>query len=251
MAEAVKIFQIQRFSLHDGEGIRSSVFFNGCPLRCRWCANPESRLSPDDPRNGGKLYTVDDVLGVVLRDKPFYDKSGGGVTLTGGEACLFPEFVLALAGRLHDCGVRVALETSAAVPEKVFTEIFGAMDFVYADCKHYDEARHREETGCSNRGILRNLGLLTSSKTPCCIRVPVIPGFNDGIKDARSFGALFAELGVRQVQLLPFHQLGEKKYETLGLPYAYAGVRQLSKAELRPFCDEISSFGIQTKIGGA
>ena len=251
MAKAVKIFQIQRFSLHDGEGIRSSVFFNGCPLRCRWCANPESRLPLSDPRNGGKLHTVDEVLQVVLRDKPFYDKSGGGVTLTGGEACLYPEFVLELTGRLHDSGVRVALETSAAVPEKVFTEIFGAMDFVYADCKHYDDARHREGTGHSNRGILRNLGLLTSSGTPCCIRIPVIPGYNDGAEDAKAFGALLRDLGVRQVQLLPFHQFGEKKYETLGLSYDYAGVRQMRKEELRPYCDEISSFGIQTRIGGA
>lgn len=240
------IFDIQKFCLHDGAGIRTDVFFCGCNLHCKWCANPESRF----PRREGKPYTVAEVMAEVMKDKPFYDKSGGGVTLTGGEVLMQLPFALRLCAALKKEGVHVAAETAGAVPKEVFQKLADAVDFVFIDCKHYDEKKHAEGTGMGNGLILENIRTLAAGKKEYCVRIPVIPGFNDAAADAEAFCKLFAALGVKNVQLLPFHQLGEKKYEKLSLPYAYGGVPQLHKEDLFGYRKIFENNGIAAAIGG-
>ncbi len=245
-----KIFNLQKFSIHDGAGIRTDVFFQGCNLRCGWCSNPESQ--PMEPLPGEKVtkYTVDELVRELLKDKPFYDESGGGVTLTGGEALLYPEFVLALTEALHREGVQVAIETAACIPEEIFARVLAAVDFAYLDLKHYDDGKHRAGTGVGLDLILRNISAALRSDTPVVIRIPVIPGYNDGESDIAGFVALMNEMGAKDVQLLPFHQLGESKYRRLGLSYAYDGVRQMKNADVSALAGALERAGLNVQIGG-
>ena len=244
------IFDIQKFCLHDGDGIRTNVFFSGCNLRCLWCANPESRPSSHSGENNARKMTVGEVVGEVLKDKAFYDKSGGGVTLTGGEVFLQFGFAEKLCTALHKEKIHIALETAGCVPQRDFIALCDLADFVFIDCKHYDEAKHVAGTGVSNAPILRNITWLARSGKACCVRIPVIPAYNDKTEDAQAFCELFQTLGVRRVQLLPFHQFGEKKYENLGLDYAYRGVPQLHKEDLHDYLKIFEKSGFDAAIGG-
>lgn len=242
------LFNIQKFCLHDGYGIRTTLFFKGCNLKCGWCSNPESQsMLPDD---AGRYYSLEEIMETVLKDKPFYDKSGGGVTLSGGEPLLQAEFVCALADALHASGVTVGLETAANVPERVFAEVLSKCDFAHIDIKHWDDTKHRQGTGVGNSLILRNVRHALISGKPIMLRIPVIPGYNDSLEDARAFAALLSELGANDVQLLPFHQLGEKKYGALGIAYAYEGVPQTRDEDLNEFADIFSYAGMAVQIGG-
>lgn len=293
------IFNIQKFSLHDGPGIRTTVFFKGCNLHCAWCANPESqqlcpqttldvqkcsgcmacvaacssgaRLAAQDfpivdfskctgcgacvricPLQAigleGRRVSVQDVLQEALKDKPFYDQSGGGVSFSGGEVLLQQEFATALARELHAQGVHVAIETAAAVPENQFQRFLKEIDYVFMDLKHYDDARHREGTGIGNAKIIANLRSLIASGLDYTVRIPVIPDYNGSIADAHGFAALLRELGAVHVQLLPFHQLGERKYQLLRRDYAYAGKAQLHREDLQSYRDAFMQYGIEAQL---
>lgn len=238
-----KIFNIQKFSLHDGAGIRTSVFFSGCNLNCRWCANPECH-KPNSELGKITEYDPDSLLQEVIKDKVFYDRSGGGVTLTGGEIFLQYDFVQPFCQLLKSNQIHITIETSGAVEQNKFSDIVRLVDFVYIDCKHYDDDIHKQGTGISNADILRNIGWLAGSETPYCVRIPVIPGYNDSITDAEEFGKLFLSLGVQTVELLPFHQFGENKYQKLQLHYSYAGVKQLHREDLLEYADKVRQTGI-------
>lgn len=249
MQEAL-IFNLQKFSIHDGAGIRTDVFFQGCNLRCGWCSNPESQ--PIEPLPGEKVtaYTVDALVKELVKDKPFYDESGGGVTLTGGEALLHPEFVLELTNALHQEGIHVAIETAACVSESAFVRVLDAVDFAYIDLKHYDDARHRAGTGIGNALILKNIATSLRHSTPVVIRIPVIPGYNDNEADFQGFAETLTSLGAKEVQLLPFHQLGESKYKRLQLAYAFDGQRQLRDGDVAAFADALRQAGLSVQVGG-
>lgn len=243
-----RIFNIQRFSLHDGAGIRTSVFFQGCNLRCAWCANPESQAVADAP--GAREYRVEELAAELIKDKPFFDRSGGGVTLTGGEPLLQMDFVVSLSRRLHELGVRVAVETAACVPADAFQKAVAALDMVHIDLKHYDEEAHRRGVGAGLDLILENIRTALASGVPTVLRIPVIPGYNDAETHARGFARLLTALGAGEVHLLPFHQMGERKYETLGMPYAFAGKNQLREEDLAPFEAILKDAGLKVQIGG-
>ncbi|NLI52805.1 MAG: glycyl-radical enzyme activating protein [Clostridiales bacterium] len=244
------VFNLQKFSIHDGAGIRTDVFFQGCNLRCKWCANPESQPMEPLPGESAKAYTVDELVEELLKDKPFYDESGGGVTLTGGEALLHPEFVLELTQALHREGVHVAVETAACVSEDVFARVLAAVDFAYIDLKHYDDTKHREGTGVGNELILRNIAAALKGKTPVVVRIPVIPGYNDSEANFEGFAKTLTALGAKDVQLLPFHQLGESKYRRLNLDYAYDGTKQLHDGDVSAFAAALTRAGLNVQIGG-
>jgi len=248
--DTARIFNIQKFSIHDGAGIRTDVFFQGCNLRCGWCSNPESQPMEPLPGEQARVYTVDELVAELLKDKVFYDTSGGGVTLTGGEAMLQPDFVLALCGALHAQGVQVAIETAACVPEDVFLRVLNACDFAYIDLKHYDDAAHRAGTGVGNARILRNIAAALQSGVPTVVRIPVIPGYNDSLTDATGFAETLARLGAKDVQLLPFHQLGESKYRRLNLPYGFDGVKQMRETDVEAFAKTLLAAGMDVQIGG-
>lgn len=244
------IFHLQKFSIHDGAGIRTDVFFQGCNLRCGWCSNPESQPTEPLPGEKATAYTVPALVAELVKDKPFYDESGGGVTLTGGEALLQPAFVLALCDALHQEGIHVAIETAACVSEDVFARVLAAVDFAYIDLKHYDDERHRAGTGVGNALILRNIASALRGKTPTVVRIPVIPGFNDSAADFAGFAHALTALGAKEVHLLPFHQLGESKYKRLQLAYAYDGKKQLRDGDVSAFADVLERAGMQVQIGG-
>lgn len=238
-----KIFNIQKFSLHDGRGIRTCVFFSGCNLACKWCANPECRYA-SDIIGKSREYESAELLHEVLKDKVFYDKSGGGVTLTGGEIFMQYDFVKHFCFLLRENNVDIAVETAGAVESQKFRELAEWVDFIYIDCKHYDPAVHQKGTGVSNELILKNIEWLVGNRDEYCVRIPIIPHYNDAISDAQKFGELFQTIHVKNVELLPFHQFGEEKYQKLKMDYEYAGVKQLHKEDLEEYASVLRSKGI-------
>lgn len=262
------VFNIQKFSLHDGPGIRTVVFMKGCPLRCRWCANPESqsarmellwdggkclgcgvcaRLRFDGPAEAamdcpgqalevaGERKTVSQVVSVCLQDWDFYEESGGGVTLSGGEALAQPEFAAALTRKLKERGVHVAVETAGYCGADVFDRAVEDADLLLFDMKHWDARRHAEGTGVDNRLILNNMARAVRAGKKVLPRLPVIPGYNDSLEDAAGFVSRLREVGADKIQLLPFHQFGENKYALLGWDYAYRDVPALHEEDLSAF----------------
>ncbi len=244
------IFNIQKFSLHDGAGIRTDVFFQGCNLNCKWCSNPESQSMKAKAPYSARTYSVDELISELIKDKAFYDKSGGGVTLTGGEALLQHEFLSELCPALHKLGIHVALETAANVPTEIFERVLNKIDMAHIDLKHYDPQAHKRGTGVSNELILKNITTALKREIPVIIRIPVIPGFNDSVSNARSFARLLCEIKAHEIQILPFHQFGESKYQKMQLPYAYSGIGQLHDEDLNSFADILRSSGLSVQIGG-
>lgn len=241
------IFNIQKFSLHDGPGIRTTVFMKGCPLRCLWCSNPESQ-NPHPQRMGdapdSQWYPVGEVYDICMQDTPFYEESGGGVTLSGGEPLVQWRFTAALLGRLKQSGVHTALETTGCVPPDLFEKATAGADLLLFDVKHHDAARHKIGTGIDNGGILQNLKGSIAAGQAVLPRIPVIPAYNDSIEDARAFAALLRDAGARTAQLLPFHQFGDQKYEILGMQYGMKGEPPLHADELARYQDAFLQEGI-------
>lgn len=239
MKTAGVIFNVQKFSINDGPGIRTLVFFKGCPLRCLWCSNPESQnLAPEQDREGtryGREATIDSLMRVILQDEPFYEESGGGVTLSGGEPLLQADFAIELLRTLHERGIHTAVETTGSVAAKTFEKAATYIDLFLFDVKHYDAEKHKRYTGMTNEGILENLRDAIVRGKEVLVRIPVIPGVNDTLEDARGFCQLLLPLGVRRVELLPFHQFGEKKYWILGRKYAFSGVPALKEEQLSDY----------------
>ena len=235
MAVSGLIFNIQKFSIHDGPGIRTVVFFKGCPLSCRWCSNPESR--DGQPCKEARWYTVEETLKTCLADRLFYEETMpiGGVTLGGGEALSQPLFALELLRAFGRENIHTAIETSGFAPPELFTQITEAADLILFDLKHFDNKRHADGTGVPNDLILTNLKNAISHKRAVLPRIPVIPDYNNSIDDAHGFVSLLESLEIKRVQLLPFHQFGEKKYESLGLPYSMRDVHQLYPEDLTEY----------------
>lgn len=250
-----RIFNIQKFSINDGPGIRTAVFFMSCPLACRWCSNPESqnRFSDmvsalSDEGLSGRGYTVREVMDEVIKDKPFYDKSGGGMTLTGGEVLQQADFAAALSDAARGEGIHVAVETTGYASAQRFLDFIGHVDLLLYDFKHISRQKHFEGTGVYNDLILDNLRLAVASGKPLIARVPVIPGFNDKNEDAAAMAGALRDLGVGTVHLLPFHQFGESKYKRLGLAYEMAGVAQLHPEDLAEYQNEFVNAGLDVSF---
>ncbi|HEL1119196.1 TPA: glycyl-radical enzyme activating protein [Streptococcus equi subsp. zooepidemicus] len=225
------VFNIQHFSIHDGPGIRTTVFLKGCPLRCPWCANPESQkklpeemLSADGLKTEivGQEKTVEEVITEVLKDLDFYEESGGGMTLSGGEIFAQFDFALALLKAAKAEGLHTAIETTAFAKHEQFAELINYVDFIYTDLKHYNRLKHTKVTGVRNDLIIKNIHYAFEMGKEVVLRIPVIPNFNDSLEDAKAFSELFNQLNINQVQLLPFHQFGENKYKLLGRSYDMA-----------------------------
>ncbi len=223
-----RIFDIQRFSIHDGPGIRTIVFLKGCVLRCKWCCNPESQeyriqkmMVQGEEKIIGKDVTVEEVMETVEKDRPYYQRSGGGLTLSGGESLCQPDFARDLLRAAKERGINTALESMGCAPFSVIEEILPYLDTYLLDIKHMDGEKHREFTGRSNELMLENAEkIAVTGKTNLVIRVPVIPGFNCTKKEIQDI-AVFADrlAGVKKIHLLPYHRLGQDKYEGLGRKY--------------------------------
>ena len=223
-----RIFDIQRYSVHDGPGIRTIVFLKGCVLRCRWCCNPESQeykiqtmkvLGED--KVIGRDVTVEEMIEEVEKDRPYYWRSGGGLTLSGGESLCQPEFARDLLRAAKERGINTALESMACAPFETIETILPYLDLYLMDIKHMDSGKHKEFTGKGNELMLENARKIAESgKTELIIRVPVIPTFNDTEKEIEEIARFSDTLpGVKRIHLLPYHRLGQDKYEGLGREY--------------------------------
>ena len=238
------IFEIKRFAVHDGDGIRTTVFFKGCPLRCVWCHNPEGLSHESEVAfyahkcigcgeckkadftvgdclgearvKYGREVTVEELLPILLEDKDFYDNSGGGVTLSGGECLLQTDFCLELLKKLKENGVNTAVDTCGFVPRSALDKVIPYTDVFLYDLKAIDEDVHKKCTGQSNGIILDNLAYLDSLGKTVEIRIPYVPDFNDGEveKIARHVAPLKC---VSKIRLLPYHNYAGSKYAALGI----------------------------------
>ena len=223
-----RIFDIQKFSIHDGDGIRTIVFLKGCVLRCRWCCNPESqeyaiqtmRVAGEE-KVIGRDVTVAEVMETVEQDRPYYYRSGGGLTLSGGESLCQPEFAGALLRAAKESGISTAMESMACADFGVIEKILPYLDHYLLDIKHMDPAKHKEFTGRSNELMLENAEKIArSGQSRLSIRVPVIPTFNDSEEEIRAIARYAGNLpNVEKIHLLPYHRLGQDKYDGLGREY--------------------------------
>lgn len=223
-----RIFDIQRYSIHDGMGIRTIVFLKGCVLRCKWCCNPESQeygiqtmkvLGED--KTVGKDVTVSDVIEIVEKDRDYYRRSGGGITLSGGESLCQPDFALALLRESKKRGLNTAMESMGCAPFETIEKILPYLDTYLLDIKHTNPVKHEAFTGKRNDLMLENARKIAESgATRLVIRVPVVPTFNDSLEEISAIAAFADKLpGVDTIHLLPYHNFGQGKYEGLSREY--------------------------------
>lgn len=292
------IFKIQKYSKQDGPGMRTVIYFKGCPLRCSWCSHPISQNRPTQilwdhrkclycylceqkcPTHSlhfhhnqlsftsetclgcrscidecpsrvlhfvSKIMELDEVMEIILEDRDNYGASGG-VTLSGGDAVLQPDFAAALLKKCRENSIHTILETSAFSTPLVFSRLIAHTDLLMIDLKHYDEKKHVQFTGVSNRSILDNLDFAMAMKIPVIARLVIIPGINDAQTDAWNFGKLLAEHQVNKAELLLFDQVGQKKYEVFHIPEALKEANSSSQVNLEEYKSTIESFGIQVRI---
>lgn len=253
-----RIFDIQRFSTHDGPGIRTIVFLKGCALRCRWCCNPESQsyeietmMQNGKPKIMGRDVTVDEVLSEVLKDRPYYNRSGGGVTLSGGESLLQPDFAVALLKACKDSGINTAIETTGFASADVIERFLPYLDTVLMDIKHINSEKHKKFTTQSNERILENAKLIASKANKLIIRVPVIPTFNDTVTEIAEIAAFASSLpNVNEIHLLPYHSMGRDKYTGLGREYIMGDIKSPTNELMEVLKQTAEQFGLNTYIGG-
>lgn len=300
----VHVSNIQRFSVHDGPGIRTIVFFLGCPLQCQWCQNPENlrpqpqltynwgdcigcgrcldvcpqdaiymdkkgRIQTDRNRCEacgrcvevcfpgarsicGKAYTVADCFREILKDKVFYNNTGGGVTLSGGEPTMYPDFASRLLELCQEERIYTAIETCGHASWKSLEKIARFTDLFLYDIKAIDPKKHRQWTGVDNRLILSNARRLAKMKKEMIIRVPLIPGVNDDEEEFKRIAEFVKSLEtVKTMHVLPFHHIGKSKYETLDMDYAVSELKE-PEAEKIEKCQRIGEqYGLRVDIGGS
>jgi pyruvate formate lyase activating enzyme len=297
------VFNIQRFSIHDGPGIRTTVFLKGCPLRCRWCCNPESlrpfpeiltrdvkcircgkcveacsqqaiavventriiqwekcdycmRCAEECPSGAiaaaGRHMTVTEVLDKVERDAGFYRRTGGGMTLSGGEPLVQWQFALTLLQEAKRAGLHTALDTTGYGDWEVLDEMLNFTDLVLYDVKHPNSAKHRKGTGVSNERILENLHKTVARVRPkVWVRHPVIPRFNDSEEDLEELCKLVLTLkpSVEKLSLLPYHRFGELKYAAMGREYPWKDIPTIADVKIEKFKELVESRGIEAEVG--
>ncbi len=297
------IFNLQRFSIQDGPGIRTTVFFKGCPLRCPWCSNPESiRPHPEilsrdikcircgkcvevcdqkaanisaQPRiilrdkcdscmacaeacpahaieRTGEYKTVDEIIKVVLKDLSLYQRTGGGLTLSGGEPLMQAQFAASLLRPAKHANMHTALDTTGFAEWPALAEVLRHTDLVLYDLKQIDDLKHLQATGISNQLILKNLRrIMAETRVAVWIRIPVIPGFNDTEGDIRSICEFVQQLPRQpeKISLLPFHKFGAAKYIALGKIYPWNDAVLIPDQQMESFKRMVESCGFSADIG--
>ena len=245
------VSNIQHFSVGDGEGIRTTVFLKGCNLRCPWCHNPETWVCETQVLRYenigreeicGKKMSIEEIVTDVLSDKAFYEESGGGVTISGGEAMLQADGVTLLASRLQQEGVSVLVDTAGNVPYEAFKKVNAYVDGYLFDYKTDSSEAYEQIIGGDLRRIRENIRRLLHDRKAVRIRIPLIPDFNIEEESIRGMCRDLRELGVHNVDLLPFHRLGIGKYKALGMQYPYEQAESITKEKLEKIKQEFSNY---------
>lgn len=269
------ILNIQRYSLHDGEGIRTIVFFKGCPLRCPWCSNPESiSFEPEKVKmeskcihckycnfdleecptgaitSFGKYMTLEEIVTEVQKDMVFYRSSGGGVTLSGGEVLAQSSFALELLKKLKDLGINTAIETSGMGNTKSLIELAPYLDLILFDLKIMDEEKSKQVLGADINLIKNNIKALVKMNKKVIPRVPIIPGYTTDDENIKEIIAFVKSLNLTEIHLLPFHQYGSNKYKLLNLDYKLIDVAPPSPEIIEKIANEMRNNGLKVNIGG-
>ncbi len=233
------VFQTQRWSLHDGDGIRTTIFLSGCPLRCSWCHNPESWSN-----NSIQPISVEDLMKTIKRDAVFYRVSGGGVTFSGGEPTYQTEFLRELVKNCMLLGIDTAIETSGYFSWEKTKDVLEMLDFVFVDIKHMDSNTHKKYTGVDNKLILENIVKISNMGKKPVIRIPLIPGVNDDDENIDKISEfILKNLEVRGVEVLPYHDYGLYKYKDLGLDSKYEFIAP-TKEKIEEVKSRIKKHGI-------
>lgn len=253
-----RIFDIQKYSIHDGPGIRTIVFLKGCPLRCKWCCNPEGqKFEIHDMNFAGKKkivgqdVTVREILAEVKKDMPYYMRSGGGLTLSGGECLGQPEFAVALLAAAKSVGISTAIETTGFAKWEIIQHYLKVTDHVLMDIKNIDNEKHMHFCGQSNELILENARKIAENHKDLTIRVPVIPTFNDTETEISAIAEFAKTLpGVTKLHLLPYHRLGKDKYDGLGREYELDGLDLIPNEKMEKLLNVAKKSGLNCQIGG-
>jgi pyruvate formate lyase activating enzyme len=299
--DSALITNIQGYSIHDGPGIRTVIFFKGCPLSCKWCANPEcisgkpqvgflkllckgcgkcletcreNAINTDENKHRinyslcsacgecvencnygalvkyGEPMTVDEVWDAVRRDKIFYDQSGGGVTVSGGEPLLHADFVRKLFRYCREEKIGTCVETCGFVPSESFMDVIPYTDMFLFDLKHMDSDIHKKYTGHHNEKILKNAALVIEQGADVVFRQPLIPGVNDTASNIEATARFLKKLGERAVrfELMPFHRMGRDKYRALNMDYLLDGLEIMDNETLEKIKDAYIDRGINCTI---
>jgi len=225
--ETGTIFRIKKYAIHDGPGIRTTLFLKGCPMACQWCHNPEG-IQPDPeileaeseipsgPKTIGRRASVLDIMAAVKKDIIFYDESGGGATFSGGDPMFQPGFLKSLLIACRDQEIHTAIDTSGCAPPNVFSELSEITDLLLFDIKIVDSSAHTKYTNASNEDVLKNLKLAADQSTPVRIRFPLVPGITDERNNLNAVADLVGSLQhIDTVDILPFHRTAEGKYDRL------------------------------------
>lgn len=253
-----RIFDIQRYSIHDGGGIRTIVFLKGCPLRCKWCCNPEGQhYNVEKITLGGKEkivgqdVTVGEIIDIIERDRIYYRRSGGGLTLSGGESLTQPDFAVALLRAAKERGINTAMESTGFADFSVISRYLPYLDLYLMDIKHMNSAKHKEFTSQPNELILENARKITDAGTRLIVRTPVIPTFNATKEEIGEIAKFASSLkGVTQMHILPYHRIGTDKYKGLGRDYSLTGIEPPSKELMNELLEVVNSYGLKGQIGG-
>ena len=256
-----RIFDIQRYSVHDGPGIRTIVFLKGCMFRCRWCCNPEGQLYENvtmaaingkPQKTVGSDVTAGEVMETVLRDSIYYGRSGGGITLSGGEMLLQPDFALALLRLSHAAGITTAVESTGYAKREVLDRLLPHIDDFLMDIKHMDSEKHKAFIGKDNALVLANAPYIAAHARRYTVRIPVIPTFNDTEAEIAAIARFAATIPqTHAIHLLPYHRLGMDKYTALGRNYEMGSLPMIPDERMRRLllvAQEQS--GLHCQIGG-
>lgn len=279
------IFNIQKCSIHDGDGLRTLVFFKGCPMECLWCANPESqsyrpeimesktkcigcgacqRVCPESAipssKDGykidrskctncfkctevcyahsktvvGKDYTIEELYKEIEKDRPFFSMYGGGVTFSGGEPLTHPDYLAEIAKKCNDKGINVVVESCGYGSYDKFKKALPYIDHMFFDIKHIDSDTHKSLTGKGNELILENVKKIAEFGIPITVRTPVVPGYTDSPENIMGISKFISEIpGIIEYELLVYHNLGESKYKSLGIPYKLKDVSPPSDEDIK------------------
>ena len=262
------IFDLKRFAIHDGPGIRTTVFFKGCPLRCWWCHNPESHKTLPEKFDGcnirsninhslssqdevGREVTITELMEEIEKDSVFYEESGGGVTFSGGEPTMQPDFLLSLLMKCKESGLHTAVDTSGYAPTGIFETISSYTDLFLYDLKMMNDELHQKYTGVSNKLIQKNLKWLDDKQKNICIRIPIVPGITDTKENISETIKFISTLkNISEINLLPYHKAGEGKYSRFNKENKLPLIKTPENRYMEKVVEQFKKLPNKIKIGG-